>query len=155
MKRVAVFLVSITSIFNVFASGVYDGIYQLGSSQTYWTVQQNGAHLIVGEFTSLPSTGISLTTTSGVTVRPSNLDTWELRSGTISGSTAQLSGNSTYGACLETISAVFDAFGNVRSTTVSMTNTALGTTQAINCNAVMLQILSTTGLTRTLTKVAF
>jgi hypothetical protein len=53
------------------------------------------------------------------------------------------------------VSAVFDAFGNVRSTTVSMTNTALGTTQAINCNSVMLQIQSTTGLTRTLTKVAF
>lgn len=155
VKSLVVFFMSITAFANTFASGVYDGIYQLGNSPTYWTVQQNGNNLIVGEFTSITAAGITLTTTTGVIVRPNNLDTWELRSGTISGNTAQLTGNSTYGACSQTISAVFDNTGTVRSTTMSMTNTVLGTTLGINCNSVMLQIQSTTGLSRTLTKVAF
>lgn len=155
MRSIAVFITLLASAVSVFASGIYDGIYQLGSTQTYWTVQQNGNNMIAAEFTTLPSTGISLTTTSGVTVRPNVLDVWELHSGPISGTTAQLTGNSIYGACSQVITAVFDAFGNVRSTISSLTNTTLGTAQGINCNAILLQIQSTTGLTRTLTKVSF
>ncbi len=103
----------------------------------------------------MPSTGVTVTTTYGVTVRPDNLDVWELRSGTISGSTATLSGNTAFGSCLQTTSAVFDGFGNVRATITALANTAQGTKQGIDCQAVLAQIQSTSGLTRTLTKVAF
>ena len=131
MKKFVASAFCILSLSSAFAGGAFDGIYRLGATSTYWTVQQNGDHLIAAEFSSMPSTGV------------------------ISGSTATLSGNTAFGSCLQTTSAVFDGFGNVRATITALANTAQGTKQGIDCQAVLAQIQSTSGLTLTLTKVAF
>ena len=98
----------------------------------YLSVHQNGRNLIITSYTTISSSNVTFYSAIGSYI-PSRMDVWDLYSGTISGSTAFVSGQTIYGACLLQLNFVFDANG-ATGTLLSAQNTDSGNAQGMRCS---------------------
>jgi len=132
MKKFAALLFSLSTLAAV-AAGPYDGIYQHPTrTSNYASVHQNGNSLIIALFDTMPASGVRMSTESGA-VMPTRFDFWDLYQGAINGNLATMSGQTAFGGCVSTFALVFDAAGHATATFTSVTATALGTAQGLNC----------------------
>lgn len=121
--------------FSAYAAGQYDGIYQsTTSSDTYASVHQNGNVLIIALFDGMTSSGTTRFNTPFGSITPSRLDYWDLYQGTISGSSAQIMGQTTFTGCNEIVSLEFDESG-ATATYQAFSNTAAGNRAGMQCGA--------------------
>lgn len=134
------------------AGGLYDGIYHVPNTSTYFSVHQKGASMIAAAFSTIPASGIVLGLSDGQSLNPSRIDVWDLASGDIVGASASLGGETAYGACYGVYNVVFNS-GGATLTRVSLQNTALGNTEGVDCSRLFRQILSAVGRTVSVTKV--
>ena len=116
------------------AAGPYDGIYHLAGTDSYLTVQQNGAYLFAENFNTVPVSGIVFYLADGQAFPIQRADLWDLYSGPISGNSAVVVGQMAYGACESTKQVEFSGTG-VTVTQLSIRNTAAGTSAGISCTA--------------------
>src|SRR5205809_4063017 len=81
------------------AAGVYDGIYQVASTDEYYSVHQNGSRIVIGAYYVFPRSILSISSPLGGFAPPqSNL--WDVLGGTFSSATAaQLTGEFGFGEC--------------------------------------------------------
>lgn len=116
------------------AAGPYDGIYvRLGAANAYVAIHTNGEQLIATAYTIIPASGIHMTSPIG-NVMPTQLNTWDLFSGTISGSTGIVTGRSLFEACNMSMSFNFTGTGAV-ATLTGLSNTLIGNSSGVNCAA--------------------
>ena len=132
------------------AAGIYDGIYQIGSQQQWYSLHQNGNRIVAAHFVSDPNFPIAARFANDQTFGSGKLDYWNLFGGTLSGVTAVVSGELLFGACSMTAEMNFGVAGIVTVTATSIVTTVVGSDQGINCGGAA----AAAGLDRfTLTKI--
>lgn len=129
------------------AAGPFDGIYQLADTTEFYSVHQSGSQMIVGNFIVANGFQIGVLLSNGQQFNTPRLDFWNLFSGPVSGSVAQLQGEAVFGACSVLASASFSETG-ATLTIHSVNTTPAGATQGINCTAVVPSVSSSYGLVK-------
>lgn len=111
------------------------GIYQHTVVPNYYaSVHQNGNQITAALFTSMnvSGSGIGFQGQYG-SVYPNQLNYWELVGGPVSGTTATLSGETSFGGCYAVYRVDLSVPNTVTATVQSITNTALGNSMGMNC----------------------
>lgn len=153
MKRLLLAAVLSLSVSNVLAAGAYDGIYQYGLNPAYYSVHQNGNTLLIASM-GFVSIGEDVRFRIGrQEVAPRSMGFWDYSMGTINGSRARVTGIGLFGACEAITDISFDEFGGVTATLVSYANTALGTSQGVNCATVLQDVIGAVGRTIALRRI--
>lgn len=116
------------------AAGVYDGIYQIGGREQWYSLHQNGDRIVVAHFISDPNFPVAAQFANGQTFGSGKLDYWFLFGGTLSGETAAVSGEFLFGACNMTATLDFRVAGIITVTQIAISPTATGSDQGINCS---------------------
>ena len=135
MSRRAAVLAGLCLAGHAIAAGPFDGIYQLAGTEEFYSVHQNGSRMIVGNFI-VGRFPIAMLLTNGQQFNATRLDYWNLFSGPISGSVAQLQGEAVFGACFLSATANFTQAG-ATVTVNSVSQTLAGSGQGTNCAAVL------------------
>lgn len=129
------------------AAGPYDGIYNVPNTSEFLSVHQNGSHVIIGGFATVPATGIYYSLGDGQIFPPTRADNWELFSGDSFGSTVVVTGETAFGACESDKLVVFTGSEAI-VTQLYVRTTAIGFTFGINCPSYQDFFVSRLGLTR-------
>jgi hypothetical protein len=124
------------------AAGPWDGIYQTGPTD-YLSIHQNGNTVIVGQFSTFSSLGLNVDIGDGQRFFPQRADVWNLLSGELNGSSATLTGEVSYGACLANYTITFQP-GAAFIARNYFSNTQAGAAQGIDC-AALFQLLRSYG----------
>lgn len=113
MKKLFIALLFATLSFAAKSSGLYDAIYQHPiNSNVYLTLIQNGNTVIVTRYQIVtPDHFYYPFEKRDYVTTPTQLNTWELFSGTIVNNRAVVKGRSNYESCEEEIDLKFDASG--------------------------------------------
>lgn len=115
------------------AAGPYDGIYFNPATNGYFSVHTNGNVMIAVGLSAVPANNLQFTTALGV-VRVNSVATWEVATGSLSGSNAILLGTNLYGACDVTYDVDFGpGFATVRI--AGSVQSIVGQQSGINCAA--------------------
>lgn len=135
-------------------AGLYDAIYQhQNKPNLYLSVHQNADTLVVTRYETTPSEKfwypfkeVNLVTS------PTKLNIWEVFSGKLAGNTADLSGQSNYDWCTESMTLIFDSTG-VAVEVTNISQRVAGQVYDVSCFAQFLRspirlIGSTIGLDR-------
>lgn len=146
MRRRAAMLLGLCLAGPAFAAGQFDGIYQLAGTEEFYSVHQNASRLIVGNFI-VGRFPIGILLTNGQQFNATRLDYWNLFSGPISGSVAQLEGEATSGACFLAATASFTQTG-ATVTVNSVSQTLAGAGQGIYCAGVLPAVGTSYGLVK-------
>ena len=116
------------------AAGPYDGIYvNLANAGSYLSLHTSGSTVVATIYGIISSSGIVMTSVLG-NVTPRQINTWELYQGTISGSSAVLSGQTLFNACNLSVNVSFTSTGGTAYVT-DASNTLVGDASRINCAA--------------------
>jgi len=114
------------------ASGSYDGIYvDFSNPNNYVAVHTSGNTIIATSYGVIPASGIVFSSPLG-SVIPTQINTWSLLIGGISGASATVAGRMLYEACNVTMSVAFSGTGAVVTLT-GVSNTIIGNTSGVNC----------------------
>lgn len=135
LKKVTIAsLVTLVTALPSHAAGVFDGIYVNLSSggESYLSLHTNGQNVVATVYGIIPASGIVMSSILG-NIYPRQINTWELYLGTISGSTANLTGQTLYNACHLTIRATFTE-GSATAQIIDASNTLVGNASNINCS---------------------
>jgi hypothetical protein len=117
------------------AAGPYDGVYvNLASSGSYLSVHTNGDRVIATLYGIIPASGIEMYSAIG-NVRPTQLNTWDLINGTISGNVAQISGQILFNACTVGLTVTFAGNGSATGRITSAGQTPVGRSSGVDCAA--------------------
>lgn len=114
------------------AAGPYDGVYvNAGESGSYLSVHSNNGKVIATLYGIIPASGIVFYSTLG-NVYPTQLNTWDLLSGSISGASATLAGQVLYNACNVGMNVNFTGSG-ANAVITSASQTTVGRSSGMNC----------------------
>lgn len=117
---------------SVMAAGPYDGVYvNAGESGSYLSVHSNNGKVIATLYGIIPASGIVFYSTLG-NVYPTQLNTWDLLSGSINGASATLTGQVLYNACNIGMNVNFAGSG-ANAVITSASQTAVGRSSGMNC----------------------
>lgn len=117
------------------AAGPYDGVYvNLSSSGSYLSVHTNAERVIATLYGIIPASGIQMQSAIG-NVRPTQLNTWDLIGGTISGNVAQISGQVIFNACNVNLTVSFGSNGTATGRITSADQTPVGRSSGVDCGA--------------------
>jgi len=118
-----------------YAAGPNDGIYQAAANSTkYVSLHQNGNTLIAAIYDSVSNSSVGFSTARG-TIVPSKLDYWDVYSGQVIGNSVQLSGQTGFTGCSETLNITFGGSGTFTAIFQGITPTQAGVTAGLNCSA--------------------
>lgn len=135
LKKIAALAASLFVAGAAQAAAPSDGIYFNPATGGYTSVHTNGNQILVIGLNMIPATGVQLTSALGV-VQPSQLNTWDLASGTTDGTNATVSGTTLYGACNVTFAITVG--GNMATARVlNASQTIIGQQSRINCAGIL------------------
>ncbi|MBC7703395.1 MAG: hypothetical protein H7274_05560 [Rhodoferax sp.] len=134
------------------AAGPYDGIYNVPNTAEFLSVHQNGNHVIIGGFSTVPASGVVFYLGDGQVFPPDRADNWELFSGDISGSTVVVTGEMAFGACEADKRLVFTGSAVV-VTQLFIRTTPIGYRYGVSCPSYQNYFVSRLGITRTYIRV--
>lgn len=155
MKRIPLFALLLCACIgqNAKAAGLYDGVYQFGLTPAYYSVHQNGNAILVASFGFTPISPDIVFRFGPYEVSPASIGTWDYSTGSMVGNKARITGVGLFGSCVTTADLTFEASGTVTATLVSYSNTFFGTSEGVNCNALLQSAVATIGQTITLRKI--
>jgi hypothetical protein len=133
----------------VTATGLYDGIYAWADGN-YLSVHQDSMSIIATNYFN-DSTSMAFRTASGSVLLVPQLDLFDLLSGPLTGSTAQIKGTRFHRACNVSYDFTFGENATLRATRTGVSNTAIADAAGISCSA----ILGSESTTRTMQKIFF
>ncbi len=131
------------------AVGLYDGIY-LWSDGNYLSLHQDASKVIATIYFN-DNGAFTFSATTGGTLSIPQLDLFDLLAGTVTGTTAKISGTIFHRACNVSYDFVFGANATIAATRTSISNTAMANAAGISCSA----IVANESPTRTMQRIAF
>ncbi len=131
------------------AVGLYDGIY-LWSDGNYLSLHQDASKVIATIYFN-DNGAFGFTATTGGTLSIPQLDLFDLLAGTVTGTTAKISGTMFHRACNVSYDFVFGANATITATRTSVSNTTMANAAGISCSA----MVANESPTRTMQRIAF
>ena len=125
--------------------------YDMGS-QSYISIHQNGSTILAAAFSTIPSTGVSISFINGQHFVPQRVDVSDVFFGQLFGNTVTLSGETAYGACNASFTVSFNG-ATANFTRNFFSNTPAGTAQGFNCSNLFQAVINAVGRSGVATRV--